>query len=90
MKPKGKTKEMTMEVTIDMLNETDNPVGGELLGDDGRNQLWNFQDNDSESPRFANRFEETDGSVEWSSDEDVLSGWFRDNDDSDWIDFLLD
>ena len=78
-----------MTITINILNETDNPIGGELLGDDGRNQLWNFPDSDGEA-RFANRFEETDGSFEWSSDEDVLSGWFRDNADSDWTDSLLD
>jgi hypothetical protein len=79
-----------MKATIDMLNETDNPVDGELLGDDGHNQLWNFPDGDGEA-RFANRsFETKTGVVEWSSDEEVLSGWFRDNADSDWIDSLLD
>ena len=76
-------------VTIEILNKTDSPVDGELLGDDGRNQLWNFPDS-AGSPRFANRFVSEDGSVEWSSDEMDLSGWFPDNDDSEWTDSLLD
>ena len=78
-----------MTITINILNETDNPTGGELLGDDGRNQLWNFPDSDGRS-RFANRLETEDGSVEWSSDEMDLSGWFPDNDDSEWNASLLD
>jgi hypothetical protein len=59
--------------TLERLNQTDEPetYGGELLGDDGCNQLWNFDG------KFANRFydDEIDDEMPAPIWDDDIEGW---------------
>ena len=70
------------KVTLYELNKNDNPKDfcGELLCDDGRNQLWKFGE------KFANRTEYEDGGQDvdyiWDND---LDGWNPDGLEMDEI-----
>lgn len=59
------------QLTLKNLNASDSPetLGGELLSNDGTNQLWIFRSID----KVANRFQDEETSdVLWSAD---VAGW---------------
>lgn len=84
-----------MSVSIEMLYECLNDddlykLGGNLICSDSfGNELWNF--GDDEHPLYVQRHVDLYGNncAKWSSEIDVLEGWFVFDDDDEWVEQRL-